>query len=133
MHYKERLIDRILKKRKINVGFEMDNFNYEIIGSVFLSKKQKIEINNKIKNIKLNELDSKFSFAIKIFEWDLKDFLIKKPINAKGPVPVIVDKTTESNGTTLYAIIRKNKITTVMMVKPYGLSVKDKCNVDFVK
>jgi hypothetical protein len=132
MHYKDRSLDRIFKKKKLSVGFEMPNYQYQIVDSIYLTKKDKEQIKNKIETVEKENWNLNESFAVELFNWNLDKDKYTKPEGAKGLVPVLVDKETESNGTTLYAIVRRNAITTVMMVKPYGPTVKSKCNVNTV-
>tara|TARA_R110000796_G_scaffold126793_7_gene241810 strand:+ start:2394 stop:2804 length:411 start_codon:yes stop_codon:yes gene_type:complete len=132
MHYKDRYLDRILKKKKLQVGFEMPNYKYQVVDSIYISKKQKKHIYNKLDSIEKNKWDTSKSYAVELFNWNLDIDKFKRPDGAIGDVPVLVDKETESNGTTLYAIIRRSKITTIMMVKPYGPSVESKCKVNTI-
>lgn len=132
MHYQDRYLDRIFKKKKLQVGFEMPNYQYEIVDSIYISKKDKQNIKECIEAIEKETWDLNTSFAVELFKWNLDTEKYNKPVGAKGPVPVLVDKETESNGTALYAIVRRNVITTIMMVKPYGPTVASKCNVNTV-
>lgn len=135
-HFYDRLKER-LQGHYFDVGVEIRQAQYKVVGEYILPSKIKQEILNNIKFLEQVSFNVNKSYAIKIGQINIPfkevDFddssseIIAK--NSRNPL-VLVDYDTESNGDVIFAIIRNNNLITFYWGKSYVPQTKEKMRVD---
>lgn len=142
-HYKERSFSRVLDKGNSQVGYEPrgEIGTYITVGTYVFKPEELSEINRKMSVIKQKSFPSNKDYAIMLHYFKLDSNTVqfdseekKIEVATLKPTLVLADYETNSNGNILYAIIRSNAITTVMLVKPYTgkENMTQKLKVDYV-
>ena len=118
-HAAERLAQRVLNVETLDVVKETSTANYTKIGTLNLDNLIKTTITNKVEQIRNKDFGNR-DYAVLVHNF--------------GKVVSLNDSEGESNGDSLYAIVRSNEIYTMCFVKSYtGFnSLEDKLRVDGV-
>lgn len=119
-HAEDRLIQRILSKDSLNIVKETSTANYNKIGEFKLTDLIKEQIVSKVDEVHAKDFGNRKDYAVLI-----RNF---------GKVVSLHDSQGESNGDSLYAIVRGNNIATICFVKSYsGFSgLEQKLRVDAI-
>lgn len=118
-HSTERLAQRVLNVDTLDVVKETTTANYTKIGEYKVTDLIKNQISNKVDEIRDKDFGNR-DYAVLIYNF--------------GKVVSLHDSDGESNGDSLYAIVRNNEIFTICFVKSYtGFgSLEAKLRVDGV-
>lgn len=141
-HFVERLHDRFLDHPTLKVGYEEKNAPniYNIVGKTQLTPEILNLLTQRLTIISGLNFPKQKSYGIKIVDIPID----KKTVNyysqddkqdaLKTPLPLIItnDNTSESNGNSIWVIIRENKIKTIMLVKNYLKITPEKIKTDYV-
>lgn len=139
-HAKRQFEERFLVQRLMAVGFETSPGQYEEVGTY------------KINDLIVNELQNRFDILSKKSFPKNKDYAVKmldivinpndidyfepenKPayLKQKNPFILLNDSVHDSNGNSVYVIIRHGEIVTTMLAKNYVKIDPIKMRVDFV-
>ena len=116
-HSTERLAQRVLNVDTLDVVKETTTANYTKIGEYKMTELIKNQISNKVDEIRNKDFGNR-DYGVLIYNF--------------GKVVSLHDSDGESNGDSLYAIVRNNEIFTICFVKSYtGFnSLESKLRVD---
>ena len=116
-HSSQRLIERIVSQDTLDIVKESSTACYSKIGEYNLTQLVKSQITSKVESIKSMNFGN-------------KDYGVL--VHSFGKVVRTPDTNSESNGDSLYAIVRGNEIFTICFVKSYsGFNrLEDKLRVD---
>lgn len=103
-HSAERLAQRVLNVDTLDVVKETTTANYTKIGEYKVTDLIKNQISNKVDEIRNKDFGNR-DYAVLIYNF--------------GKVVSLHDSDGESNGDSLYAIVRNNEIFTICFVKSY--------------
>ena len=142
-HSKERSFSRVLSKGSSRVGYEIKGTvgSYDTVGTYLFKPAELAEINRRMDIIRKRNFPSNKDYAVMLhyFKLDLNTVQFdsqskKDEVSRFKPTLVLVDSETNSNCNILYAIIRANSITTIMLVKPYTgkENMAQKLKVDYI-
>ena len=117
-HSSQRLIERIVSQNTLDVVKEGATASYTKVGEYSLTQLVKDQIASKVESIKSMDFGN-------------RDYGVL--IHSFGKVVRTPDMQSESNGDSLYAIVRNNEIFTICFVKSYSgfkNGLEDKLRVD---
>ena len=104
-HASQRLIERILSQKTLDIVKEGSIASYSKVGEYNLTQLVKSQITSKVE-------------SIKSMDFGRKDYGVL--IHNFGKIVRTPDTRSESNGDSLYAIVRGNQIHTICFVKSYS-------------
>lgn len=141
-HFSERILDRVINKGNVRVGYELSTPGvYKEVGTYVIPPAMVEEIQRKINIVLKKNFNKSKSYAILLqhFPVNISTVTFDSPESraeaiASKSILVLRDEASDSNGNMLFAIIRINELTTAMLVKPYtGMGgLEGKMRVDAV-
>lgn len=134
-HFTDRTLERLLSNKPFDVGYESSPTIYETVGKYTIPSETTNEALNKIQILKNTNFPNKKDYAVKICSVFINPTLIQytnghNPNTVKGKNLVLMQDYGQSNGTIYYAIIRRNELKTLMLMKNYIKIDSFKLNVD---
>jgi hypothetical protein len=116
-HSAERLAQRVLNRQTLDVVKEVSTANYTKVGEYKVTDLVKAQINQKVEQIRNKDFGRR-DYGVLVHNF--------------GKVVSLHDSEGESNGDSLYAIVRDNEIYTICFVKSYTgfKSLEAKLRVD---
>lgn len=141
-HFIERLNDRFLTPHVFTVGYEEKNNSsvYNIVGKFELTPELLHVLTQRLTIIQSLNFPKQKSYGIKIIDIPIDKQSVnyytpedkKSALQARVPLVITNLNTSESNGNSIWVIIRENRIKTIMLVKNYLKITPDKIKTDFV-